>query len=48
MALWGYIVISPEKGFKPEGAAVMAAGLAFFLARAFARKQWPFARRASA
>jgi amino acid transporter len=48
MVLWGYIVVSPEKGFKPEGAAVMAAGLVFFLARAFARKQWPFARRVPA
>ncbi|HET7453364.1 MAG TPA: APC family permease [Thermoanaerobaculia bacterium] len=48
MVLWGYIVVSPEKGFKPAGAAVMAAGLLFFLARAFARRQWPFVRRAAA
>ncbi len=48
MILWGYIVVSPEKGFKPEGAAVMAVGLAIFLGRAFARRQWPFARRVSA
>jgi amino acid transporter len=48
MVLWGYIVVSPEKGFKPAGALVMAAGLGFFLVRAFARKQWPFSRRAAA
>ena len=48
MALWGYIVVSPEKGFKPAGAFVMAMGLLFFLARAFARRQWPFSRNAAA
>ncbi|HWC66033.1 MAG TPA: APC family permease, partial [Thermoanaerobaculia bacterium] len=48
MALWGYIVVSPEKGFKPAGAFVMAVGLLFFLARAFARRQWPFSRNAAA
>jgi amino acid transporter len=42
MALWGYIVVSPEKGFKPAGAAVMAAGALFFLLRSFLRRQWPF------
>jgi amino acid transporter len=48
MVLWGYIVVSPEKGFKPAGAAVMAAGLLFFLARAFAHRQWPFVRSSAA
>lgn len=48
MALWGYIVVSPEKGFKPAGAAVMAVGLLFFLFRAFARREWPWpAKRAA-
>jgi len=47
MGLWGYIVVSPEKGFKPAGAAVMGIGLVVFLARAFARKQWPWVRRAA-
>ena len=48
MVLWGYIVVSPEKGFKPAGAVVMAAGLGVFLVRAFARRQWPFSRRVPA
>jgi len=47
IALWGYIVVSPEKGFKPAGAAVMGVGLLFFLFRAFARGEWPWPRRAA-
>jgi hypothetical protein len=46
MALWGYIVVSPEKGFKPAGAIVMGVGLVLYLARAFAKRQWPWSARA--
>ncbi|MGH9441314.1 MAG: APC family permease, partial [Thermoanaerobaculia bacterium] len=45
LGLWAYIVASPEKGFQAAGAAVMSAGLVFFLGRSLLLKQWPFARR---
>jgi amino acid transporter len=41
LGLWGYIVVSPEKGFQPAGAYVMGAGALFFLVRSVLTKTWP-------
>jgi hypothetical protein len=40
LGLWGYIVISPEKGLKVGGLYVMAAGALFYVGReALARRR---------
>ena len=44
LGLWAYIVASPEKGFQAAGAAVMSAGVVFFLGRSLLLKQWPFGK----
>jgi amino acid transporter len=48
LGLWGYVVISPEKGFQAAGAFIMAAGALFFVGRAFLLKEWPWGASARA
>ncbi len=45
LGLWGYVLVSPEKGLKAAAVGVMAAGAAFFLLRAYFAREWPFRRR---
>jgi len=42
LGLWGYIVISPQKGLKVGGLYVIAAGSLFYFARAWLQKQSKF------
>jgi len=43
--LWGFVLSSPQKGFKITGLLVIAAGSAAFLLRARMLGSWPFAPR---
>ena len=43
LALWGFILFSPSKGFQATGLAVLAAGTTAYLLRARMRGEWPFA-----
>lgn len=42
LVLWGFVLASPEKGFKLTGIAVIAVGTSAFLLRARAAGEWPF------
>jgi hypothetical protein len=42
LVLWGFVLVSPEKGFKLTGIAVIAVGTSAFLVRARAAGEWPF------
>ena len=44
LGLWGYVLFSPEKGLKWAAVLVMGAGAAFFFARSYFARQWPFRR----
>jgi amino acid transporter len=43
LALWGFVLVSPEKGFKAAGLAVIGAGIGAFLVRSRLAREWPFA-----
>ncbi|HTS01191.1 MAG TPA: amino acid permease, partial [Thermoanaerobaculia bacterium] len=43
LLLWGFVLVSPEKGFKAAGLAVIAAGAVAFLVRSRLAREWPFA-----
>jgi hypothetical protein len=43
LGLWVFVLLSPEKGFKVTGLAVLAAGTVAYLARARFTGDWPFA-----
>jgi amino acid transporter len=43
LALWVFVLVSPEKGFKAAGLAVIAAGVGAFLVRSRLAREWPFA-----
>ena len=42
LGLWGYVVISPQKGLKVGGLYVIAAGSLFYFARAWLQNQSKF------
>lgn len=46
LALWAFVLSSPEKGFKAAGLAVIAAGVGAFLVRSRLAREWPFDRNA--
>jgi amino acid transporter len=48
LLLWGFVLVSPEKGFKVAGVAVLAAGVGAFLVRSRLAREWPFAGAAGA
>ena len=43
LGLWGFVLVSPEKGFKVAGLIVIAAGVTAFLVRSRLAREWPFA-----
>ena len=43
LALWIFVLFSPEKGFKVAGLVVIAAGVLAFLVRSRLAGEWPFA-----
>ena len=43
LGLWGFVLVSPEKGFKATGLLVIAAGVSAFLVRSRLAREWPFA-----
>ena len=43
LGLWGFVLVSPEKGFKAAGFLVIAAGVTAFLVRSRLAREWPFA-----
>lgn len=43
LALWTFVLVSPEKGFKATGLLVIVAGTTAFLLRQRAARAWPFA-----
>jgi len=43
LLLWGFVLLSPEKGFRAAGLVVIGAGTIAFLVRARLRGGWPFA-----
>lgn len=43
LLLWGFVLVSPTKGFKLTGLAVIAVGTSAFLVRARKAGEWPFA-----
>src|SRR5512140_731719 len=44
LLLWGFVLVSPTRGFKLTGIAVIAVGTSAFLLRAKRAGEWPFAR----
>ena len=42
LLLWGFVLFSPEKGFKAAGLAVLAAGVVAYLVIARRKAEWPF------
>jgi fructoselysine transporter len=42
LALWTFVLFSPEKGFKAAGLVVLGAGTIAFLVRSRLRAEWPF------
>jgi amino acid transporter len=44
LVLWGFVLLSPQKGLKGAGLVVMGAGAIAFLVRARAAREWPFRR----
>jgi len=44
--LWGFVLLSPEKGLKGTGLVVMGAGAVAFLVRARLLGEWPFRKPA--
>ena len=47
LLLWGFVLFSPEKGFKAAGLAVLGAGIAAYLVTARRKSEWPFTVPAS-
>ena len=45
--LWGFVLLSPEKGLKGTGLIVMGAGAVAFLVRARLLGEWPFRKPAA-
>jgi amino acid transporter len=43
LLLWGFVLLSPEKGFKAAGLLVIVAGVSAFLVRSRLAREWPFA-----
>jgi amino acid transporter len=43
LVLWCFVLLSPERGFKLTGLAVLAAGTIAYLVRARLARDWPFA-----
>jgi amino acid transporter len=43
LGLWGFVLVSPEKGFKATGLLVIVAGVSAFLVRSRLAREWPFA-----
>ncbi len=43
LGLWGFVLVSPEKGFKVAGLLVIVAGVSAFLVRSRLAREWPFA-----
>jgi hypothetical protein len=42
LLLWGFVFLSPEKGFKAAGFAVLGAGVVAYLVIARRKAEWPF------
>ena len=42
LLLWGFVLLSPEKGFKATGLAVLGAGVVAYLVMARRKAEWPF------
>jgi amino acid transporter len=42
LLLWGFVLFSPEKGFKAAGLAVLGAGIVAYLVTARRKSEWPF------
>ena len=42
LVLWGFVLLSPEKGFKVTGLVVMGAGVVAYLVTARRKAEWPF------
>jgi len=47
LVLWGFVLFSPEKGFKVAGLAVLGAGIVAYLVTARRKSEWPFTAPAS-
>ena len=43
LVLWGFVLLSPEKGLKAAGLLVVGAGTIAFLVRSRLKGEWPFA-----
>jgi amino acid transporter len=44
LVLWGFVLFSPEKGFRAAGLLVLAAGTLVFLVRSRLKGEWPWRR----
>jgi fructoselysine transporter len=42
LLLWGFVLVSPEKGFRAAGLLVLGAGTLVFLVRSRLRGEWPW------
>lgn len=42
LGLWGYVLVSPQKGLQLAGVLILVAGAVFFFARSFLLRAWPF------
>ena len=43
LGLWGFVLVSPQKGFQLAGLIVIGAGVTAFLVRSRLAREWPFA-----
>jgi amino acid transporter len=47
LCLWGFVLVSPERGFQAAGLLVIVAGASAFLVRSRLAREWPFGGPAS-